>query len=313
MAMCVGVAMATASPTVGYLSDTYGMGWGFFIACSLNVVNFFYTMFILPESSKGLASFEWRMLNPFASLGLLGVTKQIKYLSICFFLLQLAEEGVIDVTTLYLKHRFHWGAFQLGLMWAFFGGWFLISLGPGLRLMLRLFGEKKAALIAIAVNTVSVIGYALIAISWMFYLFMSVRSLALTLLPIMQGYISKQFTSEQQGRVSGVLAAMKNTCSFLGPLAYDNLFSYFISSRAPMQIPGIVFYVAAGEFVIGFFALTAAFNAFPEPDKDLAYDLKISPPIEEYQSLLTREIEDIEESLAEPDAGEVDERTYSVN
>ena len=73
--------------------------------------------------------------------------------------------------------------------------------------------------------------------------------------------------------------------------------------------------MAAAEFVLCFFSLSAVFKAFPEPDRNLAYDLKIDTT-EEYQSLLTAD-KDLERSLnspIEPGVGEdEEERQSSIN
>jgi DHA1 family tetracycline resistance protein-like MFS transporter len=68
-------------------------------------------------------------------------------------------------------------------------------------------------------------------------------------------------SANEQGAVQGIIASIQSIVAILGPLMATNLFGYFTSASAPMQLPGAAFLAAA--LLVAIAALMAARGARP--------------------------------------------------
>ncbi|MBP6413550.1 MAG: tetracycline resistance MFS efflux pump, partial [Bacteroidia bacterium] len=63
--------------------------------------------------------------------------------------------------------------------------------------------------------------------------------------PALQGIISNQVASNEQGELQGGLTSVMSLTSIIGPPLMTNLFSYFTASTAPIYFPGAPFFMGA--------------------------------------------------------------------
>ena len=63
--------------------------------------------------------------------------------------------------------------------------------------------------------------------------------------PALQGIISNQVASNEQGTLQGSLTSLISLTSIFGPLMMTNLFGYFTSDSAPLYFPGAPFFAGA--------------------------------------------------------------------
>jgi len=118
---------------------------------------------------------------------------------------------------------------------------------------LRLFGERVSLVIALLIDSSSAYIYPLIPaeMPYLLYPLFVFRSFALLSSPVLQGMISKEFPSDKQGELAGVLAGIKTITTFIGPFIFNNLFSYYVTDE-PFPFgeptPGVGFFIAATIF-----------------------------------------------------------------
>jgi hypothetical protein len=83
---------------------------------------------------------------------------------------------------------------------------------------------------------------------------------------------------------------VKTLASFLAPLIYNNLFAFFISEEAPMQIPSICFFLDCLMLIVALAVAGYLFLTIPpsDPREDLLVNESLPT---EKQPLLSDQIE----------------------
>jgi DHA1 family tetracycline resistance protein-like MFS transporter len=71
--------------------------------------------------------------------------------------------------------------------------------------------------------------------------------------PALQGIISSQVPSNEQGELQGALTSLVSLTAIVGPLLMNSLFAYFTSDEAPIYLPGAAFYLASLLTLISLF------------------------------------------------------------
>lgn len=76
--------------------------------------------------------------------------------------------------------------------------------------------------------------------------------------------ISKEFPLEDQADLLSVLTGLRIFNDFVGPLAFNTLFSFSISESWPGgKMPGIIFYVASAVYLLSACMAMVTFRVFP--------------------------------------------------
>jgi DHA1 family tetracycline resistance protein-like MFS transporter len=135
----------------------------------------------------------------------------------------------------------------------------LVQGGVVRRLLPRL-GERRAIVLGGLIGAGTYVLYGLATRGWMIYAILVVNAFSGFLPPAIQGLMSRAVPADEQGMLQGGLASVNSVCNILGPLLSTNLFGYFISSAAPVYLPGAFFFVGAALILVG---LGLAMRTFP--------------------------------------------------
>src|SRR5271170_602309 len=97
-------------PAVGGLLGHYSLRAPFWAAALLSLANFFYGLFVLPESlpPERRAKSAWHMANPLGSLTLLRSSPELAGLSVVVFLYYLSQQSLQSEFVLYTAYRSRW-------------------------------------------------------------------------------------------------------------------------------------------------------------------------------------------------------------
>lgn len=234
-------------PVIGGYLGQYGPRVPFFVAAGLTMINLLYGLFILPESLpvENRRPFDWRRANPVGSLLRLGKYPVILGLIASLVLIYIAGFAVQGTWTFYTMEKFKWDEKTVGLSLATIGVSFAIVQGGLSRVIIPKLGQLRSVYVGL---TFSAIGFALFGFanqSWMMFAFMAVYAMGGIAQPSIQGIISNQVPSNEQGELQGALTSLTSTTSIFGPLIMTNLFSYFTSPKAPMYLPGAPFFLGS--------------------------------------------------------------------
>ena len=259
---CFGVGFIIG-PGLGGLLGSYSLKLPFIVAACLNLLNWLYGFFVLPESlaKENRQPFDWKKANPFASLSQLGKYPVVLGLTATIALERLAHDTLPATWVLYTTYRFNWTEFDNGLSLALVGIVFAIVQGGLTGRIVGWLGERKAIIYGLTIGALTFVAYGLSTRGWMLYLAIIFGSIGGIAGPAIQSVITRMVSANEQGAVQGIIASIQSIVAILGPLMATNLFGYFTSSSAPMQLPGAAFLAAA--LLVAIAALMAARGARP--------------------------------------------------
>ncbi len=225
----------------------------FWFAGGLSLVNWLYGMFVLPESlAPSLRSpFRFRRAHAFAALPNLGKYPVVAGLACAIFLFNMAMFGLHATWVLYTSHRYHWTPRDVGLSLALVGvSAAVVQAGLAARVIGAL-GERRALMLGAAIGVLSYVGYGWAPAGWIIYVVIAASAIGGVAQPAIQSLITRTVLPTEQGAVQGALTSLQSVANVAAPLLATQVFAYFISSRAPVQIPGASFYVGAILAAIG--------------------------------------------------------------
>ena len=235
-------------PGIGGLLGHYGAQAPFIGAAVMNILNFIFGYFILPESlsEDHRRHILLSNLNPFRSLlkvfkpSAVGATLVWIYL-----LIYLAGQSHPSIWTLYTQYKFNWTSFEVGLSLSAVGVMVAIGQGYLTRIIIPKLGERKSLIMGLWVYVISFAAYALATKSWMMYAILPSIALSSIAGPALQSLISKNTPPKEQGELQGSLISIASLTAIAGPLLYTGLFASFTTSEAKWYFPGMPYLVAS--------------------------------------------------------------------
>ncbi len=236
-----------AGPALGgYLGDR-DLRLPFFVAAALTLLNWLYGMFVLPESlaMENRREFSWKRANPIGSFRSLMKHPLVFGLAISFFLLNIGQFSTHSTWVLYTGYRYEWSPKQVGLSLAIVGLTVAIVQGGLSRRIIPALGEPRALVVGLCINVAAMIGYGSATHCWMVYCILALGSFGAIGAPATQALITGGAEANEQGAVQGALTSLSSVAGFIAPIVSTMLFGYFISSRAPVHLPGAPFFLAA--------------------------------------------------------------------
>jgi DHA1 family tetracycline resistance protein-like MFS transporter len=234
-------------PVLGGLLGAYGSRIPFFASAALALLNWLYGYFILPESLKpeNRRPFDWKRSNPLGSLMHLRRYPVILGLILPFILIITSGYATQGVWSYYTMKKYGWDERMVGLSLGFVGIMAALVQGGLTRALIPRLGASKSVYYGLFLYSIGMALYAVAPEGWMLFPVTVVASLGGIAMPALQGIMSNQVPMNEQGELRGALTSLMSLTSIFGPLMMTNLFSYFTSDKAPLQLPGAPFWAAA--------------------------------------------------------------------
>ncbi|MBC7532605.1 MAG: TCR/Tet family MFS transporter [Oligoflexus sp.] len=244
-------------PALGGIFQTLGHNGPFIAAAVMNLLNFGFGYFILPESLAAIyrRPLSLRSMNPFASLMKVLKPSSLSIFIWIYFLVYFASQVHAVNWTLYTQLKFGWTAWQVGLSLAFYGVSSAASMTLIPRYLLPYIGEYQLFLVGMIISSLSFVLFGFIPQAWMIYPLIAVFALSAMTIPTLQSIISKDTLPSEQGELQGSLVSLGSICAVIAPFVFTQIFMTFTESRSGYYFPGAA-YVAAGG--ITFLALLFA-------------------------------------------------------
>lgn len=258
----IGVAFGLGfmiGPSIGgFVSGfDHGSRLPFIVAACISLLNFFYGLFVLPESlsKENRRKFEWKRANP------VGAVLQVRHypaiigLLAALGLLVIASHATQTTWAYFTMEKFHWDARWVGYSMSLVG--LLVGLVQGglIRVAIPKLGHKNAVFIGLVMYLIGFVLFAFASQSWMMFVFLLPYCLGGLTFPSIQGIISMQVPANAQGEVQGITTSLMSLGAIVGPLLMTTLFRIY-TNHQHLYFPGAPF--LAGAVLTVFSILIAA-------------------------------------------------------
>ncbi|MCF2446029.1 TCR/Tet family MFS transporter [Dyadobacter sp. CY345] len=242
-------------PVLGGLLGQYGSRVPFLAAAGLSMLNFLYGLFILPESLKpeNHRKFSWKRASPIGALKHLQKYPVISGLIVSLALLYVAMHAVQSNWSYYTMEKFQWNERMIGYSLGAMGLLGAIVQGGLIRLIIPKLGQKSGVYVGLFLYSLGFVLFAFARETWMMFAFMVPYILGGIAGPSLQGVISTQVPSNEQGELQGALTSLMSLTSIIGPPLMSNLFYFFTKSEAPVYFPGAPMLMAAALTLLSAF------------------------------------------------------------
>ena len=234
-------------PAIGGLLGGFGVRIPFWAAAVFSLTSAAYGLFVLPESlrAKNPQKFSWKRANPVGSLTLLRSHRELFGLAAVNFLQFLGFQVLPSVFVIYAGYRYGWGPVEVGLSLTVVGALNIAVQGAGVKRFIKRFGERNALITGLAAGVASFIVWGLASTPAIFVLAIVVFAPIGLVQPAVQSLMSRRVGPSDQGQLQGANASIAGLTGILGPILFTLIFAQFIGPTAPVNLPGIPFFVAA--------------------------------------------------------------------
>jgi MFS transporter, DHA1 family, tetracycline resistance protein len=239
-------------PAVGGLLGQYNLRAPFWAAAVLSLGNFFYGLFVLPESlpKEKRAKSAWHMANPLGSLTLLRSHPELAGLSIVVFLYYLSQQSLQSVFVLYTEYRYGWNTRSVGISLAVVGVCTAIVSGGLVGPYVKRVGERFALASGLFYGFLGFVGFGLAWRGWGLLAAIPFIALWGVAGPSMQSLMSQRVDATSQGKLQGAVNSVRAMTGMVGPLLFTQVFSAAILPTARVHLPGAPYYLA-GVLMVG--------------------------------------------------------------
>lgn len=131
------------------------------------------------------------------------------------------------------------------------------AVGP----VVRLLGEKRAAVTGSLVGAVSLLGTAFVTVPWLLYVLVAVGVLGSVAGAAAQSWISRIVRADEQGAVQGALTGIGALAETVVPVTAGAAFGWLLAYASP----GLIFVAAAGCAALSAALLAGTPDARPVP------------------------------------------------
>ncbi|HAQ69730.1 TCR/Tet family MFS transporter [Salibacteraceae bacterium] len=242
-------------PVIGGLLGEFGPRVPFYAAAVLSLLNWLYGFLILPESLPldKRREFSWKRANPIGSLVNLKRYPVLAGLIFAMFFVYIASHAVQSTWAYFTMYRFDWGEAEVGYSLGFVGVLSALVQGLLIRWLIPKIGQNAAVYIGMILYAFGLVLFSMAGEGWMVYPYMVVYCLGGIAGPALQGIMSNQVPSNEQGELQGALTSMMSLTSIIGPPVMTGLFAFFTGPEAPIELPGAPMMLGAALVLIGLF------------------------------------------------------------
>jgi DHA1 family tetracycline resistance protein-like MFS transporter len=239
-------------PLVGGLLGPLGPRVPFIASAALTLINWLYGFFVLPESlpKENRRAFDWKRANPIGALAALRRYPVITGLVASLVLVYLAAHAVQSNWSFYTMEKFKWDSRMIGISLTVVGVAAAVVQGGLVRAIVPRLGPARSVYVGLGLYSLGYLLYALATKTWMMFTFTAIYCLGGIAGPALQGIISGQVPSNEQGELQGALTSLASLTAIVGPLIMSNTFAYFTRPSAPVYFPGAAMLLGAAMVLL---------------------------------------------------------------
>ncbi|MGZ6487703.1 MAG: TCR/Tet family MFS transporter [Pseudobdellovibrio sp.] len=246
-----------AGPVLGGLLGHFNPVAPFIGAAALNMLNFLFGIFILPESldPANRRQLDYRKLNPLSSLKKLFSQSHLLIFFAIYGLVFLAGQVHPSIWTLYTEHKFSWTSWQVGLSLSVVGIVYGFSQAVLTKKIVPKWGEHRSLKVGLFFSALGFLLYATATAGWMIYLIIIGTCLSALSGPCLQSIMTKEVAADRQGELQGGLVSVTSITSIIAPLLYSNAFNWATHVDLGFDFSGLPYFLAASIVFISWILL----------------------------------------------------------
>ena len=251
-------------PALGGYLGSMNLRYPFWAAAILSLANGLYGYFVLPESlpPERRAKSAWHMANPLGSLKLFRSHRELAGLAVVTTLYYLAHQSLVTVWALYTEFRYAWNRRDVGLSLAVVGVSAALVSGVLVAPYVKRFGERLSLLSGLMFGTLGFACFAFAPRGWVILATIPLIALWGIAAPAMQSLMSRCVDHSSQGKLQGAINSLRGITGMAGPPLFTAAFTYAISPKFALRLPGAPYYLAAvllfSSFAIAVFVTRGA-------------------------------------------------------
>jgi DHA1 family tetracycline resistance protein-like MFS transporter len=230
-------------PAVGGLVADLGERAPFAVAALLAGVNALAMLALLPETlaAENRRAFRWRdatVIGAFRPLAGAGIAAPIL---LAWFLWQLGAVAYPATWAFWATIVFGWNARAIGASLAFIGVMTVLVQTLVVKRAVTALGERRAALLGLAVGAATLLAYAFVDRGWLVYAVYVPGALGGLAYPAMNGILSRLVDAKHQGSLQGGLGSINSVAAIVGPVVATQS----LAAGAARGFPGAAFLLGA--------------------------------------------------------------------
>jgi len=230
-------------PAIGGLLGAHDPRLPFWVAGALSMLNFFYGLFVLPES-LALANrntFSWKRANPLGSVKLLRRHPELSGLATVHVIGYIAHEALPQLFVLYTMFAFAWTMKTVGVSLAVVGVLTILISAFIIQPVVDRFGERWALMIGLICGALGFFLYG--GNQLLFWIAIPVNMLWMIASASSQAIMTRRVEKNEQGELQGAINMLRSVGMLVGPFVFTGAFAYSISSAHDWKLPGAAWYV----------------------------------------------------------------------
>ena len=234
-------------PLIGGLLGAYGTRAPFYAAAALAAANALFGYLVMPETvtDRIRRPFSWRRANPLGAFRHIGALPGLRPLLLLLFCFSVAFFVYPAIWAYYGQARFGWGPGMVGLSLGLYGIMVAIVQGLLMRPILRRLGEARAVVLGLWIEVAAFLVLAFVSDGRLALAFTFLAAFGSISGPALQGIMSRTAADDQQGELQGTLTAINAVAVIVAPLLMTQIFWYFTTGPAPIELPGAPFLLSA--------------------------------------------------------------------
>jgi MFS transporter, DHA1 family, tetracycline resistance protein len=220
-------------PALGGLMANVSLSAPLFLAAGVTLINMAWGYFALPESlpkESRVKRFEWKHLNPLKAFSSVFTTLGLRILFVASFLFFVAGTAMQATISVFLKDILSFGPSGIGIILFVVGVMDIFTQGYLTGKLIPLIGEKKLAMVGLAINAIGFLLIGAVALApsvFLIYTAIIVFNIGDGLFqPSINGMISNSVDRTMQGRIQGANQGTQSVARVLGPLIGAGLYTW---------------------------------------------------------------------------------------
>lgn len=245
LSACFGIGFILG-PVIGGLLGTVSLRAPFVAAGFLVMLNFVVALIVLPETRTVKPErIDPAAFHPLAPLRWIGAFPALLPLLAIYIVLALVGEVGGTVWVLYGQDKFAWDTATVGLSLAGFGLFHALAQAFVAGPLSERWGERTALIVSIVCDGLAYVAIAFATRGFIAFLLFPLFCLGGIGQPALLSLMTKRISTDEQGRLQGVLTSLTSLASMIAPLAISEI--YFASRHV---FPGLVWVLGASFYLI---------------------------------------------------------------